>query len=230
MCYYTDGPELDLIRFSDIAGAALHYARAPVAEYGCSGEPRTPRLDREFLEKMEKCLTELGELCPAGMPSIVVSGGCYVEKAGMHGSGRAMDIDALWWPEEKNYPPLITLNYPSDRKRYLAAEAIIRKHCGMVLDYHYNKAHRDHWHIDDSQSVGFYGTKSRVVFVQSALIDVFSIDVDLNGVWGPVTAEAVKSLTSQLDTPDDIKTLDGWLGFLDAVALVGFSHVEGEPD
>jgi len=226
--FCVGGPELDLVRFSEIAGAPIHYARAPVSVYGSIGVPRTPRLDREFLAKLDVCFEELWSVAPAGRGRAIVSGGCYVEKAGMHGAGRAIDIDAIWWPEETREPPVVTLNYPRDRKRYLAVEAVLRKHLGIVLDYHYNKKHWDHFHCDDSQPVGFFPTASRVVFVQAALIHVFGVDVAHDGVWGAETEAAVELITSQLAI-NSISLTAGWLCFLDAVALTGFGICE-EPE
>jgi len=226
--YCANGPEIDLVTFSSIGGVPIHYARPPVASYGCLGKPRTPRLDREFLAKLEPCFEELWSIAPGGRAQAIVSGGCYVEKAGMHGAGRAIDIDAIWWPQDSDEPPLITLYYPDDKLRYLGTEAILRKHLGLVLDFHYNRAHHDHFHCDDSQPVGFFKTASRVVFVQAACIYVFDKKIEHDSVWGPQTESAVRSITSQLDSPDDILTLDGWLGFLDAIALTAFKRVEAQ--
>ena len=223
MIDYADGPELDLIRFEEVAGVPIHYARPPVAPYGSIGKPRKPRLDREFYTKLEVCMSELWDLL--GRAKAVVSGGCYVEKPGMHGAGRAIDIDAIWWDKG---PPIITLNYPNDRRRYLALEAQLRKHFGLVLNYHYNRAHRDHFHVDDSQPVGFFSTASRVVFIQAALIYLWDKDIEHDGIWGQQTESAVLSITSQLESSDDLLSLGGWTGFLDAAIYTGFGLSEAQ--
>lgn len=254
MLDYADGPELDLVRFEDIRGVEIRYARAPVSSYGSPGVPRAVRLDREFLETLTRCLDELWRVAPGGRAAAVVSAGCYVDKPGAHGTGRAIDIDAIWWnvppkrppidpdvstetplaelegapgtpPDPvlpKGPPPIVTLDYPRDSRRYLAVEAILRKHFGLVLDFHYNKAHRDHWHIDDSQPVGFYSSRSRVVFVQAALSTLWGLQVEIDGKWGMITDGAAKKITAQLHSRKDLTSLEGWFEFLDAVAATGF--------
>lgn len=224
--YFVDGPELDLVRFEEIKGVPIRYARAPVSCYGSLGVARSVRLDREFLTTLEACLEELWSYAPQGRAEAIVSAGCYVEKPGMHGAGRAIDIDSIWW---ETGPPVVTLNYPKDPRRYLAVEAVIRKHFGLVLDYHYNSAHRDHFHIDDSQQVGFFSTRSRVVFVQAALIELWSCTIDLDGRWGKQSIGAAEAVTSLLADKRDITTFEGWMTFLDAVATRGFAQSVAPP-
>jgi len=224
--FNVNGPDLELTRFSTIADVPIHYARPPVSTYGSIGKARTPRLDIQFLKTMDACFEELWAVYPQGKGRGIVSAGCYVEKPGSHSMGRAIDIDAVWW----HYgPPIIALSYPKDRKRYLATEAILRKHIGIVLNYHYNSKHRDHWHCDDTEPVGFFPTASRVVFIQAAAIHVFGLDITHDGIWGPQTEGATKQIAEQFGGPENITLLAGWNCFLNAVAQAGFADVEPKP-
>lgn len=209
---------LDLEAFDHLAGVALHYARAPVARYGTIGKPRQSRLHPAFLRAIEYCLLEVWDTIPWGRPEALVSGGCYVEKAGRHGEGRAIDIDAIWWPEG----PLITLNALENPILYLGVEAILRKHFGTVLDYFYNRAHQDHWHVDDGSPVAWFeSSRSRALFAQAALVHVHGKSIDIDGWVGSQTRGAMQDVLG-LASASEID--QKWVHFLDTTARYAFDQ------
>lgn len=205
---------MNLITFDNIDGVSIHYARQPVAPYGTTGKgPRKVRLESGFLGILRACLTELWARNPWGKAEILVSGGCYVEKAGRHGEGRAIDIDALWWPGGKHLVTRDAISYPI---HYLAVEAILRKHIGMVLDFWYNQAHEDHFHCDDGTLVGFRPhSRSQTVFIQAALKHVYGQQIETDGVMGNETKNAM--IKAGVYT-----VLTQWRSFLDQIATDAF--------
>lgn len=204
---------LNLVQFNNIDGVPIHYARAPVANYGTKGKgPRNVRLDKTFFNQLQKCLAEIWGLSPWGAPEVLVSGGCYVEKAGTHGLGRAIDIDAIWW---KGKPGMITKKAPDDALRYLAVESILHKHFGIVLDFWYNGAHEDHWHVDNGREKGYRSSsRAQALFIQAALTYVYELDIgDIDGVVGKKTTAALKK----------VRSLAEWDLFLVETATMAFS-------
>jgi hypothetical protein len=191
--------KIDLVSFDHIAGVPIYYARLPVAQYGTRGQgPRTVRLEPTFKLELENCLNEIWQKCPLGAPEILVSGGCYVEKAGRHGEGRAIDIDALWWKGNKS---LITDEAETNTKLYLGIEAVLRKHFGTVLDFWYNGAHRDHWHIDNGTTTAWRGgSRARAVFMQVSLNHIFGENLNVDGIAGPATLKALDKVVNGIKT------------------------------
>ena len=209
-------PELNLVEFDHIAGAAVHYARYPVAHYGTTGVgPRIVRLNREFRDKLDICFQDLwkiGSKKLGSTQSIIVTSGCYVEKAGRHAQGTAIDIDSIWW---KNGNNIITRDAEKDPVRYLGVEAVLRKHFDLILNHWYNRAHKDHWHIDNKLLKSGEIPRSRALFVQAALVYILGKkSIDIDGCIGPKTLKALKDLGYSIDTQ--------WVRFLDAVIKAVF--------
>lgn len=223
---------MKLVTFSSIAGVPIYYARSPVAKYGTKGKgPRTVRLEQKFHDQLEACLGDLWATCPWGKPEALVSGGCYVEKAGKHGEGRAIDIDAIWWLGAKRYPlvtrDVIKNGYPV---LYLGVEAILRKHLGMVLDYWYNYAHEDHWHCDNGTPIGFRpGARNQALFIQAALTYVYGIDVgSIDGVVGPKTCNGFAAAMSSSLTSTAVGSISKlWVEFTQLTATRAFTQIMG---
>jgi hypothetical protein len=90
---------------------------------------------------------------------------------------------------------------------YHAVEAVLWRHFGTVLDYHYNTDHRDHFHLDDGTAVDFRASSpSRVKFLQGALSYVHGLPVAIDGAYGPQTKQAMTTAFSALGIagdPDD---------------------------
>lgn len=218
--------------FTHLAGTPVHYDRFqdPRFTYGTRGKPLTFHATESFERKLDDFFQELWDVCPLGKAEAITSAGAFVDKPGSHGEGRGFDIDGIFWREKA----FITLHYPRDRRFYLGVEAILRKHFGTVLNYEFNLAHRDHLHIDDLHPVGFIAHhRSRVLFLQMALTYLFDVAVDIDGVVGSQTNDAVRNLLVDLGLsgPGEVaidtslhRTLnDVWLSLLDKAAAIGFA-------
>jgi len=215
---------MDLVAFDHLAGVPIYYARQPVAPYGTMGKgPRTVRLEAAFKTELERCLVDLWKVSKLGPAEALVSGGCYVEKAGRHGEGRAIDIDAIWW---KGQPPLVTRNAPQDAVRYLGVEAVLRMHVGTILDFWYNGAHEDHWHCDNGGTPEWReGSRARTVFMQAALTYVFGHEL-VGGIDGNLGGSTRRALTDVVYSPSEktVKNVNTpiWLMFLSKVIAKAF--------
>jgi hypothetical protein len=207
--------------FTTVGGVPTHYARSPVADYGTIGEARTFHSTLAFHQALDACFQELWQVSPHGRALAVVSAGAHVAKAGKHGLGRAFDIDSIHWHGKI----LVTREYPSNKKYYLGVEAVLRKHFGVVLDYHYNAAHRDHFHIDDGATVGFSKAKSTTLFMQAACQEVFgkTFKGGIDGGFGSGTQGALDEVCEDLGIATPLTDLANWNSFLDAVALHGMA-------
>lgn len=218
--------------FEKLAGVPVHYGRAPNAGYGTRGIPYTFHCTEPFEAKLQAFFEELWAVCPLEEAEVVTSAGAYVDKGGMHGKGRAFDIDGIFWTEKT----FITNQYPSDRRFYLAVESVLRKHFGTVLNYKFNAAHQDHFHISDRGDPGFVAShESRVKYWQMALTHLFDHPVTVDGLVGPETNRASRALLRELGMAEDdematdealYRTLDRvWMDLLDEAIVRGFEGV-----
>jgi hypothetical protein len=130
------------------------------------------------------------------VPSLILTGGLYVDKAGQHGQGLAIDVDGLWWSDANKF---LALNAPTDWYRYLRIEASLRKVFGTVLNYDYNADHHDHWHCDLGTSTAWRHVESQVKFVQRVLNELYKEKLPINGKWQGDTVTAAKTAGYELD-------------------------------
>lgn len=206
---------MDLERFAKLAGVPLHYDRFTRDQYGTEGTPFEPWIETGFAKELDACFKELGRKFKPrlGDLQIVVSGGVGREGTGssMHHQNKAFDLDGLVFQDAH----LISTDFPSEPHLYLAVEAVLRKHFGVVLAYDYNKAHEDHFHIDNSRSPGFRrDTRSHSIFVQNLLTFVYDLPVIRDGVWGDETDDAHRRLRKRLGL-EGFSKKENWLKFCD---------------
>jgi hypothetical protein len=219
--------------FTKLAGVPVHYDRLPPQfPYGSRGKAMNFHSTQSFQQKLEACFKELWAVCPLGKAEVITSAGAYVAKPGAHGQGRGFDIDGIFWKDKA----FITLQYPQDRRFYTAVEAVLRKHFGNVLNYEYDGAHKDHFHIDDLTAPSFRITsKARVLFLQMALTYFFNRPVEIDGRIGRETNSAARGalidlkLAKASEVSDDEKLHTRlnkvWPEFLDASAAEGFAGI-----
>lgn len=194
-------------------GVPVHYDRRNNQDYGTEGAPATFFATAEFEAKLDRCFEQLWELTPFGRARIITSAGAFVDKPGFHGMGRALDLDGIFWPDQ-TFVTLFDGFQGRNRPLYLAVEAVLRMHFGQVLNYNFNAAHRDHFHIDDL-APGFRRTsKTATFFVQNALTFVLGHSVGRDGVFGPETDGAVGQALSDLGISGSINNLNVWRQFL----------------
>ena len=201
-----------------IDGIPLHYARTQAHPYGSRGIPVTFRMEKKFHATLVTCIEELFAACPLGKPEVITSAGTFVNKPGAHGRGTAIDIDAIFW---KDFT-LVTRSYPTNTELYLGVESFLRRHFGIVLNYVYNAAHEDHWHVDNSVSVSFNKrSRSKVLYLQLTLKHLYGINVVIDGLFGPQTAGAYADATARLGLTDSLNKAN-WLRYLDYTGRVAF--------
>lgn len=202
-------------------GVPVHYDRRTPGDYGTRGVQATFHATSEFEAKLDRCFEQLWELCPFGRAEVITSAGAYVDKPGFHGSGRALDLDGIFWAD-KTFVTLFDGFQNRDRRLYLAVESVLRMHFGQVLNYDFNAAHRDHFHIDDVAPGFRQNSKTATFFVQNALSFVLGQSVGRDGVFGPQTARAVERALDDMDVSGSIGNLSVWRQFLSGVARAVF--------
>lgn len=173
----------------------------------------------DFVEKLERCFEDLWAVCPLGRPEVLTSAGAYVNKKGYHGLGRAFDLDAIFWQGTT----FVTKQRSDYGELYHAVEAVLHQHFGTVLAYDYNAAHRDHFHVDDGQPVGFRpGSRTHTLFVQNVAKRIAGMPIDVSGAWDASTDQALNQLQTQWGLSGPLTTPKNWRRFLQAAAQKGF--------
>ena len=212
------------VTFSSVAGIPLHYSRDQ--HYGEQGRNINFSSTQRLKDILNRCFETLSEESPFGKPEVIVTAGLYVNKPGFHGRGLAMDVDAIYWPKRT----LISVLYPFDQIHYLAVESIFRQYFGTVLNYLYDPAHEDHWHMDLGTRADFYtDSPSRVLYLQASLTYIHDRPVLIDGVWGRQTKGAIQDTLRTLSLGADIENMSTWQAYLRRTAKKGFELVEQAP-
>jgi hypothetical protein len=162
-------------------------------------------------------------MCPFGKAEVITSAGAYVNKPGFHGQGRALDLDGIFW-RDKTFVTLFDGFQGRDRRFYLAIESVLRMHFGQVLNYDFNSAHHDHFHIDDVLPGFRQSSKTATFFVQNALTFVLGQRVGRDGTFGSETAGAIGRVLDGLGISGSITNLNVWRQFLTAIARTVFTN------
>lgn len=219
------GIKMSLLTFTELAGVPVHYDRYEESSgfgYATKGKPFKPRATKLTINTLNICFDELFNKSPFGSGEVITSAGAFVDKRGQHGIGRAFDLDGIFWAEKK----LIAIEYPKKPHLYLAVESVLRKHFGTVLNYNYNNAHKDHFHIDTGSSVKFEKmSKSRVEYLQATMFYIHGFQVGIDGIWGPETQSVSSAVLNELGIVGGLFNIDNWLEFLTLSATKGFELV-----
>jgi peptidoglycan hydrolase-like protein with peptidoglycan-binding domain len=227
------------IKFSNVAGAKTHYDRFTEKDYGTRGSLLSFFAENDFHSELEKCFRELWTVCQLGVAEVVITAGTFVPgNPGLHGDGRAFDLDGIFWAD-RDFVTLDDGFRGGDRKFYFGVNAVLQKHFGVVLNYRYNSAHRDHLHMDDSRPVGFdSSSRNKVTCLQGALVHVMGISIgqgslpdddDIDGDYGPNTDRGVRQALTALGISGSLNTKSVWLSFLDAIARKAFGSSLATP-
>ncbi|MCZ6782212.1 MAG: monofunctional biosynthetic peptidoglycan transglycosylase [Proteobacteria bacterium] len=212
--------------FRRVGGTPVHYDRFDDVRYayGTQGKPRKQRATKAFAQRLDAAFEELWRVCPRGRAELVVTAGTWADRKGYHGLGRAFDLDGIFWPGGQTF---LAISYPTQPKFYLAVEAVLRCHFGVVLGYLYNPAHRDHLHVDDGCEVGFDPcARSAVLFVQAVLARLLGAPVEANGAFDAATREHLARAQAALGIAGDLGDPEVWRGFLRAAARRAFAQAE----
>jgi hypothetical protein len=216
-----------------VGSMEIRYDRIDREMYGTRGiGPRKVRALPSFWASLDAWAAHLAEVCPAGVPEVLATGGFQVDKGNAnnaHRRGIAFDLDGLFWEKDK-IAPFVTLRGPDDVHRYLAIEAGLRQYFGVILGWWWNRAHKDHFHVSAKSFPG-WGTPRRVdqktLFVQLSLTHVLDRPVKIDGRWGPETRGAVEQILMEVGPGAlDLGAAGAWESFCRAVELVGWGVVE----
>lgn len=193
-------------------GVPVHYDRLDSPHhYGSRGKPAKFHCDPDFEALLDAAFRDVWRFTGLGKAEVITSGGAFVNKPGQHGTGRALDIDGIFW-SDKTFVTLHAGFQGQDREFYFGIDAILRLHFGVVLDYEFNSDHRDHFHIDDSLGLGFSTqASSKVGFLQGMINNVWGKNVDEDRIWGPQTAGAVAEVLDAAGIPGPITNEARWL-------------------
>lgn len=218
---------LAMMTFQKIDGTPVYYWRSNRG----NTTARNWQATDAFYSALVAWIRDLRSLSSSyGSISYVVSAGFYVDKAGQHGAGTAMDLDHVRWSNGNVTSPLDQHHASGTaalRKRYLATEAVCRRRFRYVLDGWYNADHRDHIHAD------FGGMPVRVLkdseadtkFVQGTCNNFRGSGLVIDGIWGPNTQSAFNGLKSALGVTGDPHTSTSvWQGMLSKIATKGFAN------
>ncbi|BCX47476.1 hypothetical protein HAHE_13840 [Haloferula helveola] len=106
---------------------------------------------------------------------------------------------------------------------YLSIECIFRRYFGLGLNYLYNSAHHDHYHLDLGRPVDFVtSSRSYTLFLQGVLTHIHGHEVVIDGQWGPQTEQATEQTLKDLGSTGKITTPATWKRFLLESAKIGF--------
>ncbi|TDV57560.1 extensin family protein [Actinophytocola oryzae] len=216
-----------MITFSNIDGTPVYYWRST---YGDTSS-RNWQVTQAFYDRMVLWIRDLRSLSSAyGTITYLVSAGFYVNKAGQHGAGTAMDLDHVRWSSGTTISPIDRAHASGTqqiRRRYLAVDATCRRRFRYVLDGWYNSEHADHIHSDfeDLPPRCVKGSVSDTVFVQSMCNNFLNSGLAVDGDWGPLTQSAFNTAKSRLGVTGDPHTTSSvWVSMLNTVAQRGFAN------
>lgn len=210
--------------FTTLGGLVpVHYDRLDSPfHYGSRGRPETFFCQTDFETLLDKAFQDVWLYTGLGKAEVITSAGAWVNKPRQHGKGRALDIDGIFWAN-KTFVTLHAGFQGQDRKFYFGIGAVLRAHFGVMLDYEANADHRDHFHVDDSQSLGFKkSSRSRVRSLQGMLNHVWGKNVDEDGDWGNQTAGAVAEVLATVGLPGPITNQEQWLLLMKKTAEQAF--------
>lgn len=216
-----------MISFSTIDGTPVYYWRSNRG----NTTPRTWYVTQAFYDRLVLWVRDLRSLSAGyGSVSYLVSAGFYVNKAGQHGAGTAMDLDHVRWSSGTTCSPLDQAHASgtqSIRRRYIAVDAVCRRRFRYALDGWYNAAHGDHIHSDfgDLPPRCVKGSSSDCKFVQAMCNNFMGSGLAVDGVWGPLTTSAFNTAKSRLAVTGDPHTTSSvWMSMMSKVAQRGFAN------
>jgi hypothetical protein len=212
-----------IVSVSRLGGAELFYAR------GVPPRPQTFSIEAGFRDVVLKTIKSVRARVPQSFGDLVriTSAGVFVSGAGMHGEGRAFDHDA-WTFEHVDIRPIRhehVADSRAKRQRYWALAAIIRSHSAYVLHGHYNAAHEDHIHQDNSGSRPFSTSSEATVKLAQAICNHIygeSPALDIDGDFGEESKDAVRRAMIKADLAGDVFDAEQWNRFLRRSGRLGF--------
>jgi len=213
--------------FTHIDGVPVYYDRGGSRRLG------TFRSTHSLYRKLvawKRDTDQAGREAGYGSIKHFVSAGAQVPKPGKHGEGEAFDLDEIAWTTGRVCRPIAGDHAHRDlsrRRRYLAVDAVVRRHFRYVLNGWFNAAHRDHIHFDTSTAVRF-STRSRsdVTFMQAVCNNFIGTRLVIDGRWGSKSAAAYNKLVSTppLRGLNPVRSASHYRRFLEIVAQYGLQN------
>lgn len=219
-------------RFNQLDGVPLHYWRWNDGTAGRRAAPATFASEALFHDRLVRWVRDLRDLAGrfGGLRDMdrIVTAGLFVAKPGQHGLGRAFDIDQVRWSNGAitPYAREHASSDPATVRRYLALDAVCRRHFHWVLDGRYNAAHADHLHVDlaDVPLRCDPASRSDTVFVQQVLNAHQGAGLAVDGAWGRATQGAFEESCARLRVEGDPhRRTDAWRWWLHQAAACGFA-------
>lgn len=229
---------MTLVKFDSLAGVPCYYARvnAGYGDLSRCAKTRVRQLELGFLSTMNTMVQELDWACHGtlGHLSAITSGGAWVPESAKRGpkdwhvQGKAFDLGGLHWESGHVLTCLDVAGATAERSQlllYIAAEAVWRKHVGVVLGVHFNRAHHNHWHLDPHSPRGYRSPRAGVAktwvrYLQEALTHVWEIDCGTpDGKEGPKTRWGMQELRRRGGCMGRLQELENWLQFLTLTAM-----------
>jgi hypothetical protein len=165
-------------------------------------------------------------------PHRICLNGVYVNKAGAHGEGRAMDLGRLDFTNTQTgqltrgfdgrhnvWQSQTGGTLTNTRKLYWGTVASLIYHFRDVLHYAYNADHDNHAHADNSisgtgNSNLVTSSVAQTTFVQSALTYIWGYGTSVDGNWGPQTDGNSRNALSRIGVSGALTTSQAnWLAF-----------------
>ncbi len=219
--------------FNQLDGVPLHYWRWTDGTAGRRTAQRTFSSSAPFHDRLLGWVRDLKAMAQhhGGLTGMnrIVSAGAYVNKPGQHGLGQAFDLDQVRW-SNATITPYYREHSARDllvRRRYLALDAVSRRHFRYVLDGGFNSAHADHLHFDFGGGQIRCSTSSRsdTVFVQMCCNAFMGSGLAVDGAWGSRTQAAFDESRRRLGAGGDPhRVTRDWQRWLGRAAACGFGN------
>jgi hypothetical protein len=153
-----------------------------------------------------------------------------------HCIGKAFDLTKVKWNGVDSEPCDGDHASPfrTQRRRYLAVDASLRKHFKWVLDGWYDALHANHIHASahyplQSTIVLDKNSQSDTVFVQAVCNNFNGANLVIDGIWGPATGAAFNDINLDWDFSvaacDPFTSHDAYVDWLHRVMIAGFADI-----
>ncbi len=192
-------PSATEVRFDQLDGVPLYYWRWKDGTAGRRVERQAFASTSDFHRRLVVWVRDLKDISArygglVGMDRIVTAG-TFVDKPLEHGKGKAFDLDQVRWIGG-SVTPYAREHEAADlgvRRRYLALDAVCRRHFHWVLDGRFNADHADHLHLDTAGGALVCDREARsdMVFVQQVVNDFMGARLAVDGAWGIATQRAL---------------------------------------
>jgi hypothetical protein len=192
----------------EVSAATARYSKVGPAKlyYEGNKKPTSFTFEKKFHGLCDSWIGGWSSSTPAtwAKPGELWSNGVYVNKPGMHGKGRAIDIARIYTQVNGKRTQVFDSRYDiwgkwsegsaksSKRKKYWATVASLNMYFTYVLHYLQNAEHHNHVHADNQVSGNGWGVfstghRSQVLSTQACLRYIWGYSTSLDGDYGPQT-------------------------------------------